>query len=140
MSKVSKLLLPGLVGLGLLAAANAPRAANSPAGIVTIGDVNCFRIRVPDGNTSAQQRVDHVQDVSAKYLGGGPLRFRTRAVGQRRHIDLNDEFLLAVTPADAGATGYKTAAALAPVWQRALERAFRLTRARPATSSDTAPK
>ena len=139
MSQIRRRIVLFLVAVGWFGLAPASLAANSPPGSVIIGDVTCFRIRVSDGNTTVQQRVDHLQDVSAKYLGGGPLRFRTRPVGPRRHIDVNDEFLVAVTPADAAATGYKTAAALAPVWQRALERAFRLTRARPAPPAVTAP-
>jgi hypothetical protein len=133
-------ILPYLIGLGLLGPAMALRAAENPPGSVIIGNVTCFRLRAPDGDQSVQQRINHLQDVAAKHLGGGPVHFQARSVGPRRHIDVNGDFLVAVTPADAAATGYKTAAALAPVWQRALERAFRHTRARPAPPADTAPQ
>jgi hypothetical protein len=128
-----------LIALGLLGPVMALRAEGNPPGSVIIGDVTCFRLRAPDRDQSVQQRIDHLQDIAAKHLGGGPVHFQVRAVGPRRHIDVNGDFLVAVTPADAAATGYKTAAALAPVWQRALERAFRHTGARPTPPADAAP-
>ena len=44
--------------------------------------------------------------------------------GDRVHIYLNGDFVLAVTPADAQATGYKSAAQLAPVWVNAVKKGF----------------
>jgi hypothetical protein len=44
-------------------------------------------------------------------------------------------FVVAVTPDDARATGYKTAAALAPIWRDALERALAMGSARPVPST-----
>ena len=116
------------------------QSSTPPAGTVVVGNIICFRIRVPDRQQTIQQRVDHIQDVAAKYLGGGQLRFTIRPVGARRHIDVNGEFLVAVTPEDAAATGYKTATALAPVWRDALARGFRRTRARPAPPAVTEPE
>jgi len=123
-----------LIQVPVLGQSNTP-----PAGTVVVGNIICFRIRVPDRQQTIQQRVDHIQDVAAKHLGGEPLRFAVRPVGARRHIDVNGEFLVAVTPEDAAATGYKTAAALAPIWRDALARGFRRTRARPAPPAVTQP-
>jgi len=103
----------------------------APEGMVILGNTTCFRIRVPDGSKTIQQRVDHIQDVVARYLGSSAARFTVRPIRDRRHIDLNGEFLLAVTPEDAKATGYKTAEALAKVWVPKLRMAFQESSARP---------
>lgn len=122
---------PILVGLGLTLAGSLAAAPSAPPGTVVIGQVTCFRIRVPDRDQSVQSRVDHIQDVAAKFLGGGPAEFSIRPVGERRHIDVNGEFLVAVTPEDAAATGHKAAESLALIWRDALERAFQQSSARP---------
>jgi hypothetical protein len=120
-----------LIGVALALGVGAVQAATAPPGTVIIGQATCFRIRVPDRGQSIQQRVDHIQDLAPKYLGGDTVQFTIRPVGARRHIDANGEFFVAVTPEDARATGHKSAATLAPAWRAALERAFRLSSARP---------
>ena len=129
-----------LIGLTLTLMAGAAIATGPPRGTVVIGQTTCFRIRVIDKGQTVQQRVDHIQDILAKYLGGDAASFTVRNVGERRHIDLNGEFLVAVTPEDAKATGHKSAVTLAPVWRDAMERAFMLSRARPAPPAVTEPQ
>jgi hypothetical protein len=119
-----------LTCLGLLLTVTAAWAS-SPRGTVVIGQATCFRFRVPDKGMLVQDRVDHIQDVAAKHLGGEALTFTIRAVGERRHIDVNGEFIVAVTPEDARATGHKSAESLATLWRAALERGFLQSRARP---------
>jgi hypothetical protein len=129
--------------LAVLSLAFVPAGAqpsSPPTGTVVVGNIICFRIRVPDRQQTIQQRVDHIQEMAAKHLGGGPLRFTIRSVGARRHIDVNGEFLAAVTPEDAAATGHRTAATLVPFWRDALARGFRQSRARPAPPAVTEPK
>ncbi len=128
-----------LTGVTAILAVTAVQASAPPTGSVTIGQVTCFRIRVPDRGESIQGRVNHIQDIAAKHLGGDTVRITIRTVGDRRHIDVNDEFLVAVTPEDARATGHRTAATLAPVWRLALERAFRQSSARPVAPPDAPP-
>ena len=120
-----------LTGLFLALCASAAAPASEPRGTVVIGSITCFRIRVPDRGQSVQQRVDFIQDQAPKFLGGDPVQVTIRSVGKRQHIDLNGEFVVAVTPEDARATGSKSPAALAPIWRSALERAFLLSSARP---------
>ena len=129
--RVSKLALRAFEGLGLLLMGGMAIARALPTGTVVIGEVECFRIRRADGNKSIQERVDFIHDVGAKYLGGESVAFTIRPVGERQHIDVNGEFIVAVTPDDAKATGYKKASELAPIWRSALERAFLQSRARP---------
>jgi hypothetical protein len=120
--------------------AGAAIAMAPPRGSVVIGQVTCFRIRVPDRGQTVQQRVDHIQDLAPKYLGGETITFTVRTLGERRHIDVNGEFLVAVTPGDARATGHKGPATLALVWRDSLERAFLQSRARPAPPAVTEPQ
>jgi hypothetical protein len=124
--------LLGLI-LAVCAGALAPAAMAQPHGTVVIGTITCFRLRVPDRGQSVQERVDHIQDMAAKYLGGDAIHLTIRTLGNRQHIDLNGEFLLAVTPDDARATGYKSAAQLAPIWRDTLESALLQSNARPVT-------
>jgi hypothetical protein len=109
----------------------AAQAAPEPRGTVVIGSVTCFRIRVPDRGLSVQQRVDYIQDMAPKFLGGDPVQVTIRPVRDEQHIDVNGQFVVAVTTADARATGYKNAAALAPIWRTALEHALQMSAARP---------
>ena len=51
-------------------------------GTVVIGQVTCFRIRVPDKGETIQQRLDRIQDVAAKFLGGDDVTFAIRPVGE----------------------------------------------------------
>lgn len=73
---------------------------------------------------SVDERIGHVQDVFAKYLGGKYAKITSKKWGDRVHLYLNNEFVLAVTPDDAQATGYKSAEQLAPVWADALRKGF----------------
>jgi hypothetical protein len=75
---------------------------------------------------SIQDRINHVQDVFPKYLGGRAGKITWKKWGERVHLYLNGDFVLAVTPADAAATGYKTADQLAPIWAERLQRGFDL--------------
>lgn len=119
------------VGLFLVLCVGPAARAMEPRGTVVIGAISCFRFRVPDRGMNVQQRVDYIQDIAPKFLGGDPVEFSIRPVGEEQHIDVNGQFLVAVTPADARATGYKSAAALAPIWRDTLERAFVESSARP---------
>jgi hypothetical protein len=120
-----------LMGLFLALCAGAAAPETEPRGTVVIGAITCFRLRVPDRGESVQQRVDFIQDMAPKFLGGDPVQVTIRPVGKRMHLDVNGAFIVAVTPDDARATGYKTAAALAPLWRDALERALVMSAARP---------
>ena len=126
--------------LALCAGAAAPESNPQPHGTVVIGTITCFRLRVSDRGQSVRERADHIQDMAAKFLGGEAIHFTIRTLGNRQHIDVNGEFLVAVTPNDARATGYKTAASLAPIWRNALESAFLQSNARPATPSGPADR
>jgi hypothetical protein len=120
-----------LAGVLTALCVGAASPATEPRGTVVIGQVTCFRIRVPDRGLTVQQRVDYIQDMAPKFLGGDPVQVTIRPVGEEQHIDVNGEFVVAVTPGDARATGYKNAAALAPIWRNALEHALLMSSARP---------
>ena len=130
---MKRLVCASLTGLMLAVCAGvaAPQSLSEPRGSVVIGSITCFRLRVPDRGQSVRERVDHIQDIAAKYLGGDAVHLTIRPVGNRQHIDVNGEFLVAVTPDDARATGHKSAATLAPLWRAALESAFLQSNARP---------
>jgi hypothetical protein len=136
-SEMRQIVARTLAVVSLVLAAGATFGASEPRGTVVIGQATCFRIRVPDRGQTVQQRLDHIQDLAPKYLGGDPVTFTIRKLGDRQHIDFNGEFLVAVTPADAKATGHKNAATLALLWKAALERAFLQSQARPAAPADT---
>jgi len=95
---------------------------------VIIENSHLFQIR--NGDTlngvqmSVQDRIDHIQDLFAKYLGGQTGKFTTKKYGERTHIYMNGEFVLAVTPADARSSGYKTTDKLAPIWVKHLAKGF----------------
>jgi hypothetical protein len=101
--------------------------------MVTIGQVECFRLRVPDGwlGMSIEQREEKIQNVFAKYLGGPGVRWTSKTIRGREHLYMNGDFLLAVTPEDARATGVKRVADLAKSWMARLADAFRKTHANP---------
>lgn len=115
------LLLPGLL-------AAVPAAAQGDDQPLTIGTTQVFIIRNGDRlngrSWTVQDRIDHVQDVLPEHLGNPNSRFTTKKWGDRVHIYLNGDFILAVTPADAGSTAYKSAAELAPIWLKGLQRGF----------------
>ena len=105
--------------------------AQDEARPVVIGSNRLFLIRSGDTlngkEWSAQDRINHIQDVYAKYLGGQVGKFTWKPIGDRVHIYLNGEFVLAVTPADAQATGYKSSGQLAPIWVKGLQKGFDAT-------------
>jgi hypothetical protein len=125
-------LAAGLLTAGVLVVAGLPAArpvqAQNTAKLLTVGNTPLFLIRVGDTLNGKEwtiaDRINHVQDVYAKYLGGQYSKFTWKKWGDRVHIYLNGEFLLAVTPADAQATHHKTAETLAPSWVAALEKGF----------------
>lgn len=126
-------LAAGLLAAGIItAAAVVPgtRAAWSQDGakLLTIGSTSLFLIRVGDTLNGKEwtvtDRISHIQDVFAKHLGGQNGKITWKKWGDRVHLYLNGEFVLAVTPADAQATHHKSAETLAPVWLKGLEKGF----------------
>lgn len=121
------LLIAGTLGTAGLPAARPAYAQNS-AKLLTVGNTPLFLIRVGDTLNGQEwtisDRINHVQDVYAKYLGGQYSKFTAKKWGDRVHLYLNGEFLLAVTPADAQATHHKSAETLAPIWMASLEKGF----------------
>jgi hypothetical protein len=115
-----------------LSAAADPKATSAPKGPgkpVVIGAQEVLYLRVGDKlngrDMTVEDRIYHIDDVFAKHLGGRTATVSLRAIGGGRiHLYLNGDFVLAVTPADAAATGYKSSTILAPIWQKALQRAF----------------
>jgi hypothetical protein len=124
MHSLSKLIVIGAVAAAALAPAPPARAQEAPE-VLIIGNEQILRIRAGDTlngrEMSVHDRISHVYDLLPKYLGGRFGRFTARPWRDRVHIYLNDEFILAVTPADARATGYKSAAQLGPIWLSALQ-------------------
>lgn len=114
-------------GITLFGPGIRPASAQEATPLI-IGTNQVLTVRTGDTlngrDMSIEDRIGHLQDVFAKYLGGQHGKFTSKKWGDRVHLYLNGEFVLAVTPADARATGYKTAAALAPVWHKALEAGF----------------
>jgi len=97
--------------------------------IVMIGSTKCFAIRQPDGKRTVQQRADGIQDAFIKHLGGSKGAFTTKPAGQNINIYLNNDFVIAATPADALAAKQKTAKVLASQWTALLQKAFNETKA-----------
>jgi hypothetical protein len=112
-------------------------AAADPVNVV-LGTTDCFVIRVPDGDTSAAERAARIRTVFERSQGQPPGRFTIRAEGPRRLIDLDGDFLVAATPADAQATHHESAATLAPVWRDRLRLAWEASRSQPAASARAA--
>lgn len=117
--------------LGAVLAVGAPaRAQDEEARPLIIGTNRVLVLRSGDTlngrQLSIQDRINHVQDVFPKYLGGVAGKVTWKKWGDRVHLYLNNDFVLAVTPADAAATGYKTAEQLAPIWLEKLQRGFDL--------------
>lgn len=126
-------LAAGLLVAGTIASAGVlssarPALAQDSAKMLTIGATPVFLIRVGDtlngSEWTIQDRISHVQDVFAKHLGGQYGKFTWKKWGDRVHIYLNGDFVLAVTPADARATHHKSAETLAPIWVKGLQKAF----------------
>ncbi len=115
-----------LAGAALSGAVSAhAQAVGKP---LIIGGTRLLQIRAADrvnGNLmSIDQRINHVQDVYAKHLGGQAGRITWKQVGDRVHLYLNGDFVLGVSPFDAKLNGYKGADKLGPVWAKALTRGF----------------
>jgi len=120
----------GLTLAFLLALTALPPAARADRpGEVVIGGVLCFRIREVSKEGSIDQRVNHIHEVFAKHLGGPYHKFTIKRVGRRRHLYLNGDFVVAVWPADAKATGYKSVQSLARLWMKRLDKGFRAAHA-----------
>jgi hypothetical protein len=117
-----------LLAVGLALGAGAPARAQDEAAPLIIGTNRLLMLRHGDTLNgrpmTVQERINHVQDLFPKYLGGPMGRITSKPWGDRVHLYLNGDFVLAVTPADAKGTGYKSAAQLAPVWAKALQRGF----------------
>ena len=132
MDRVFRFAVSALVAAGVLAAG--PVRAQGEPGTLIIGTNRILKLRAPDTlngrEWTVEQRINHVHDVFPKYLGGPFGKITSKKWGDRIHLYLNNEFVLAVTPADAQATGYKTTAQLAEVWARALQRGFNLAHVR----------
>lgn len=114
-------------GITLLGPAAPPASAQDSAPLI-IGTNRVLTVRAGDTlngrEMSVQDRIGHLQDVFAKYLGGQHGKITSKKWGERVHLYLNGDFVLAVTPADAKATGHKSAETLAPLWLKALETGF----------------
>lgn len=126
-------LAAGLLAAAAIAAAGVipgarPAYAQDGSKLLTIGNTSLFLIRVGDTlngkEWTVQDRISHIQDVYAKYLGGQYGKLTWKKWGDRVHLYLNGDFVLAVTPADAQATHHKSAETLAPIWLKGLEKAF----------------
>jgi hypothetical protein len=126
MRNIVKFAAAAVLAAGALLAV--PAMAQDEARPLIIGSTRLLIIR--NGDTlngrpmSVAERIGHVQDVFAKHLGGKYAKVTWKNWGDRVHLYLNNDFTLAVTPADAAATGYKSAAQLAPVWVQALRKGF----------------
>jgi hypothetical protein len=116
---------------GAVFAVGAPvQAQDEEARPLIIGTNRILMLRTGDTlngrQMSIQDRINHVQDIFPKYLGGQAGKITWKKWGDRVHLYLNGDFVLAVTPADAAATGYKTAEQLAPIWAEKLQRGYDL--------------
>jgi hypothetical protein len=125
-------LAAGLLAAGAIAAVTTTGArsasAQTGAKLLTVGNTPLFLIRVGDTlngrEMTIEDRINKVQDVFAKHLGGQYAKFTTKKWGDRVHLYLNGDFVLAVTPADAQATHHKSADTLVPGWVAGLEKGF----------------
>ena len=128
MHRIARLVAAGVAAGTLLLSSGVAVRAQEGSKPVIIGATWLFPLRVDDTlngkEWSIQDRIDHLQDVFAKHLGGQYAKFSAKKWGERIHLYLNDEFVLAVTPADAKAVGHKTALTLAPIWMKKLAQGF----------------
>jgi hypothetical protein len=120
---------------GLLRSATACRGGAEAQVPVVIGSVECFVVRCPDGELSAADRVDHIQDVFAKHLGSPTGEFAVRKSPEKGstklQILLNGDQVVNVTSNDARATRYRKPEEVAQLWMKALQHAFDETHVRP---------
>ena len=124
-----------LFGLSFTGAA--PSRAQGEGRPLIVGNTRLLMVRTGDTLLHGQrmtisQRINHVQDIFARHLGGQAGRVTWKPIRDRAHLYLNGDFVLAVTPTDARLNGYKSAAQLAPVWARALSHGFAEAHVRPA--------
>ena len=128
MNKVLMLAAASVAAGCLLVGAAPARAQGDGTFPLIIGSTRLLVLRTPDTlngrDMPVEERAGHVQDVFAKHLGGKYAKVSWKTWGDRVHIYLNGDFVLAVTPADAQATGYKSASQLAPVWVAAIRKGF----------------
>ena len=129
MKRLSRILYTCTVGLTLAAIDGPFRSAGADeARPLAIGNQIVAILRTGDTlngkEWSVADRINHVQDVIAKHLGGRRFEITGKALGERVHVYVNGDFTLAVTPADAKATGFKSAKDLAPKWRKALLKAL----------------
>jgi hypothetical protein len=117
--------LSGVLAAGLLLAGTAAWA--QPRTLI-LGGREVLRIREADvlqgRQMSIDDRIAHVHDMMAAYLGGRGVRVTSQPWRDRVHLHVDGRFLLAVTPQDAAATGHPSAESLAPVWQNAIQRSI----------------
>ena len=116
--------IPALT-LALAAAATPVRAASS----VDCGSVTCFQVRAAAEGKDADTRAGHAMDVINKYLGGKVGKVTLKPAGKNVRLQLNNEPVILVTPADATAEKQKSPAALASQWAKRLSQAFEATKA-----------
>jgi hypothetical protein len=99
---------------------SAPAVAQGAPGVLKIGSSWVATLRNGDRlngrDWTAQDRIDHVHDYIAKHLGGQRAKVSSRKIGERTHLYVNGDFVLAVTPEDAKVNGYKNTEKLAAVW------------------------
>lgn len=128
MHRFARFVAAALAAGTLLLSSGAAVRAQEVSKPVIIGATWLFPLRADDTlngkEWSIQDRIDHLHDVFAKHLGGQYAKFSAKKWGERVHLYLNDEFVLAVTPADAKAVGHKSAVTLAPIWMRKLAQGF----------------
>lgn len=118
-----------MIAACLLAATVAGGAvAQGGPNALVIGSTRVLMVRTGDvlngRDLTPEDRIAHVHDVFAKHLGSKYAKFTSKPIGNRVHLYVNGDFVLAVTPADAKANGYKSAAHLAPVWLASLKKAY----------------
>jgi hypothetical protein len=119
------------VALGITLAAGAcvtARAQGKSLYPVVIGGRVRVNLRVGDTlngrAVTPEERVQTIDEVFAKHLGGKKGKVTAKKVGDRVHLYLNGDFILAATPADAKAGGYKKVDEVAAAWQKSLQKAF----------------
>jgi hypothetical protein len=124
------LLAAGTLGTAAVVVTSRSASAQDGAKLLVVGNTPVVLIRVGDTlngkEWTIQDRIDHVQDVFAKHFGGANAKFTWKKWGDRVHVYLNGDFLIAVTPADAQATHHKSSGTLAPIWVKALQNAYEL--------------
>lgn len=108
--------------------ASLPAAAQGEPTPLVVGQTLVATLREGDRlngqEWTIEERINHVHDYIAQHLGGQTAKVTTKKWGERTHLYVNGDFVLAVTPADAKATGYKTTPQLARIWQANLSRAL----------------